>query len=231
MKGKTISKLTKEQKQLLVALLIGDGTISNNNVFKLSHAPEQLEFLQWKIKQLNLVGLATNGVKTYTSSCGYNKGLGVIYTQIPINPTIKALRRTVYKPKKSFTQSLLDWLTPLGLAIWYMDDGLINVNTSKLRTSIQHTVKISTCADKETVDMMIRYFKETWQVKFRPFKERGKYYSLASSTEEDCMKFIGIIRPYILQVPSMLYKIRADLTKEEFINRQLSGLEVRDLLL
>lgn len=222
--------LSKEQKQLLIALLIGDGTISCNNVFKLSHAPQQIEYLQWKIKQLNSIGLTTNGIKTYTSNCGYNIGKSVIYTQIPINSTIKALRRSVYKPKKTFSRELLNWLNPLGIAIWFMDDGFINVNTSKYRSSIQHTIKISTCVDENTANMMVQYFKERWDINFKSFIEKKKYYSIRTSTESDCSKFIELIKPYIFQVPSMLYKIRKDLTKEEFIEKQLSGSEVRDLL-
>ena len=31
------TKITKESRNLLIALLLGDGTISNNNVFKLSN--------------------------------------------------------------------------------------------------------------------------------------------------------------------------------------------------
>jgi LAGLIDADG DNA endonuclease family len=227
-----ISKsLSKEQKQLLIALLIGDGTISNNNVFKLSHASQQIEYLQWKIQQLNNVGLVTNGIKTYTSTCGYNTGKSVIYTQLPINSTIKALRRTVYNPKKTFSRKLLNWLNPLGIAIWFMDDGFINVNTSKHRSSIQHTIKISTCVDEHTANIMILYFKEKWDITFKSFIENKKYYSLRTSSESDCSKFIELIKPYVLQVPSMLYKIRKDLTKEEFIEKQLSGSEVRDLLI
>lgn len=38
-------KLTKEQKLLLVAMLIGDGTISTNYVFKMCHDGTQEEFL------------------------------------------------------------------------------------------------------------------------------------------------------------------------------------------
>lgn len=34
-------KLSKEQKSLLVGLLLGDGTISSNYVFKLSHSEAQ----------------------------------------------------------------------------------------------------------------------------------------------------------------------------------------------
>jgi hypothetical protein len=45
-KLKIQKRMTKEQKQLLIALLIGDGTISNNYVFKLSHTSEQLEYLE-----------------------------------------------------------------------------------------------------------------------------------------------------------------------------------------
>lgn len=41
MARKIQKSLSKEQKRLLIALLIGDGTISSNYVFKLSHSIEQ----------------------------------------------------------------------------------------------------------------------------------------------------------------------------------------------
>ena len=223
-------KLSKEQKSLLIGLLLGDGTISSNYVFKLSHSEAQREFLEWKIDLLNKFGFKNNGVKEYISTCGYNKGNKVLYSQMSLNPTIKALRRTVYIPKKHITRRLLNWLTPIGLAIWYMDDGCINVNTSKQRSSIQHTIKIATCVDLDTAQVVIDYFKEVWDVQFRPFKEGKGTYSIASSTESDCAAFIQIIRPYIEQVPSLLYKIRDNFTKEEFIAQQKAGSEVRDTL-
>lgn len=223
-------KLSKEQKSLLIGLLLGDGTISSNYVFKLSHSEAQREFLEWKIDLLSKFGFKNNGVKEYISTCGYNKGNKVLYSQMSLNPTIKALRRTVYTPKKHITRRLLNWLTPIGLAIWYMDDGCINVNTSKQRSSIQHTIKIATCVDLDTAQVIIDYFKEVWDVQFRPFKEGKGTYSIASSTESDCAAFIQIIRPYIQQVPSLLYKIRDNFTKEEFIAQQKAGSEVRDTL-
>lgn len=226
----TLKKLTKEQKQLLIALLIGDGTISCNYSFKLSHGSQQREYLEWKIEQLRLIGLPVPIIKEYSSSCRFNKGRKVLYANLPINPTIKALRRVVYKPKKTFTRKLLNWLTPLGVAIWFMDDGHINVNTSTARSSIQHTIRISTCVDKKTADMMVDYFKQVWQVSFITYKERSKYYSILTSGENNCIKFIDIIKPYIMQLPSMWYKIRKNFTKIEFIQKQLSGSEVRDLL-
>lgn len=229
MKRKFI-RLSKEQKSLLIALLIGDGTISSNYVFKLSHSTLQREYLEWKVGLLNKYRIKNNGVKEYISKCGYNSGKSVLYSQMSLIPTIKALRRSVYTPKKTITRKLLEWLNPLGLAIWYMDDGCINVNTSKQRSSIQHTIKIATCVDDDTVKTIINYFDEVWGVHFRPFKEGKNTYSIASSSELDCEKFIKIVKPYIEQVPSFLYKIRKDLTKEEFIKLQESGSEVRDII-
>lgn len=220
MKRKIVAKISKEKKSLLIAMLLGDGTISSNYVFKLSHSESQREFLEWKVKLLTDYGFKVNGIKEYISKCGYNKGKKVLYSQLSINPTIKALRRSVYIPKKTFTRRLLNWLDSQGLAIWYMDDGCINVNTSKQRSTIQHTIKIATCVDEPTVNIIINYFLEVWNIKFRKFPEGKNTFSIASSSEEDCSKFISIVRPYIEQVPSLLYKIRDNYTKEEFIKRQ-----------
>ena len=221
MARKIQKSLSKEQKRLLIALLIGDGTISSNYVFKLSHSIEQKEYLEWKVGLLDKFGIKNNGIKKYTSSCGYNKGKGVLYSQMSLHSTIKALRRSIYIPKKTITRRLLNWLDELGLAIWYMDDGFININESEQRHgSIQRNIRISTCVDEQTCNMMIDYFKEKWGVEFRPFLEKSKLYSLATRTNNDTDKFIEIIKSYIEQVPSLLYKIRKSLTKEEFIAQQ-----------
>ena len=65
MARKITKKLSKEQKSLLIGLLLGDGTISSNYVFKLSHSETQREFLEWKVKLLNKFGIKNNGIKEY----------------------------------------------------------------------------------------------------------------------------------------------------------------------
>lgn len=228
MSRKIKKKLSKEQKSLLIGLLIGDGTISSNFVFKLSHSIEQKEYLEWKVKLLDKFKIKNNGIKEYISTCGYNTGKKVLYSQMSVIPTIKALRRTVYIPKKTITRRLLNWLTPLEIAIWYMDDGHININTSKQRSSIQHTIKIATCVDEKTIEIIIQYFLEVWNIKFRKFPEGKNTFSLASSSEEDYSKFVNLIKPFVVQVPSMLYKIRDNFTKKEFLDQQIVDSEVRD---
>ena len=105
-----------------------------------------------------------------------------------------------------------------------MDDGCINVNTSKQRSSIQHTIKIATCVDLKTVEIIIKYFKERWNITMRKFSE-GNGFSIATSSEEDCKKFVEIVKPYIKEVPSLLYKVRNNFTKQEFIEMQARSAE------
>jgi hypothetical protein len=74
------TKFNKNSRNLLIALLLGDGTISNNNVFKLSHGEQQKDYLEWKIKLLNENGIKNNGIKEYISYKGYNTGKKVYYS-------------------------------------------------------------------------------------------------------------------------------------------------------
>lgn len=208
------TKITKESRNLLIALLLGDGTISNNNVFKLSHCKEQRDYLEWKIEQLKEAGLRNNGLKEYVSVNGYNIGKKVYYTQLNIIPFIKVLRRVFYKPyKKLGNRKLLNRLDAKGIAIWYMDDGHINYRKTNGKVHGFY-IKIATCIPKEELQIIIDYFKEVWDIEFYMFHEGKKEnsYSLCCGTKEG-IKFINIVKPYVEQVPSMIHKIQYDLSQ------------------
>lgn len=203
------TKINKESRNLLIAMLLGDGTICSNYVFKLSHGDKQKEYLEWKIKQLNEHGIRNNGLKSYTSTCGFNLGKTVYYTQLSVIPFIKTLRRVCYKPYKILgNRKLLNRLDAKGIAIWFMDDGQL---ASKKREGIIRGfyIKISTCLPKDQVQVIIDYFKEEWNVSFYMFHEGKKEdsYSLCCGTKEG-RKFLDIVSPTIREIPSMLYKIQ-----------------------
>ena len=192
------TKITKESRNLLIALLLGDGTISNNNVFKLSHCEKQRDYLEWKIEQLKNAGLRNNGLKEYISVKGYNIGKKVYYTQLNIVPFIKVLRRVFYKPyKKLGNRKLLNRLDAKGIAIWYMDDGHINYRKTNGKVHGFY-IKIATCIPKEELQIIIDYFKEVWDIEFYMFHEGKKEnsYSLCCGTKEG-IKFINIVKPYV----------------------------------
>lgn len=203
------TKINKESRNLLIAMLLGDGTICSNYVFKLSHGDKQKEYLEWKIKQLDEHGIRNNGLKSYTSTCGFNLGKTVYYTQLSVIPFIKTLRRVCYKPYKILgNRKLLNRLDAKGIAIWFMDDG--NLNLKKREGVIKgFYIKISTCLPKDQVQVIIDYFKEEWNISFYMFHEGKKEdsYSLCCGTKEG-RKFLDIVSPTIREIPSMLYKIQ-----------------------
>ena len=209
------TKITKESRNLLIALLLGDGTICSNNVFKLAHSEQQKDYLEWKIKQLNYAGIRNNGLKSYVKKCGYNTGVNVYYTQLNIIPFIKVLRRVFYKPTKVLgNRKLLNRLNAKGIAIWYMDDGHINIRKNKDGRPMGFYIKIATCLAKSELQIIIDYFKEVWDVNFYMFHEGKKEdsFSLCCGTKEG-LKFINIVKKYVLQVPSMVHKIQYDLSQ------------------
>lgn len=213
------TKFNKESRNLLIAMLLGDGTISNNFVFKIVHCEQQKDYLEWKIKQLNNAGIRNNGLKSYIKTKGFNIGVPVYYTQLNIVPFIKVLRKVFYKDKKIIgNRKLLNRLDAKGIAIWYMDDGSINIRKSKEGKIHGFYIKISTCEPKQEVQTIIDYFKEAWDIKFYMFHEGRKQdsYSLCCGTKEG-LKFIDIVKPYVLQVPSLTYKIQFDLSQRDKI--------------
>lgn len=211
------TKFNKESRNLLIGLLIGDGTISNNFVFKIAHAESQKDYVEWKIKQLNNHGIRNNNLKSYIKTKGFNTGGLVYYTQLNIVPFIKVLRRVFYKEKKILgNRKMLNRLTPLGVAIWYMDDGHINIRKDKNGKIHGFYIKISTCEPKEEVQVIIDYFKEVWNIQFYMFHEGRKSdsYSICCGTKEG-LKFVELVKPFVEEVPSMMYKIQFDLSQRE----------------
>ena len=211
------SKITKESRNLLIGMLLGDGTISNNNVFKIAHSESQKEYLEWKVKQLKDAGIRNNGIKSYIKIKGYKTGVPVYYTQLNIIPFIKVLRKVFYKDKKILgNRKLLNRLDAKGIAIWYMDDGHINIRKTKDGRPMGFYIKISTCEPKQEVQTIIDFFKEQWDINFYMFHEGKKEdsYSLCCGTKEG-LKFIDIVKPYVSQVPSMIHKITYDLSQRK----------------
>ena len=211
------SKITKESRNLLIGMLLGDGTISNNNVFKIAHSESQKDYLEWKVKQLKEAGIRNNGVKSYIKTKGYTIGIPVYYTQLNTIPFIKVLRKVFYKEKKILgNRKLLNRLDAKGIAIWYMDDGHINIRKTKDGRPMGFYIKIATCEPKEEVQIIIDYFKEQWGINFYMIHEGQKEdsYSLCCGTKEG-LKFIDIVKPYVSQVPSMIHKITYDLSQRK----------------
>lgn len=190
-----------EKKAMLIAMVIGDGYIhKRDKTLKLCHSKKQEEYLVYKRDLLHsLLGGKKPVIREYTHYLG-DKG----YQQVRLEKShryFRVLRNWMYPDKYKY----LKYLTPQALAIWYMDDGSCVANNrypdgtcSSARTNLH------LCTDKKTAEEVCKYFKETWDIKFTPFKEKGNY-SIRCFHKEG-KRFHKIIHPYV--IPSMAYKQR-----------------------
>lgn len=197
------TKFNKESRNLMIAMLLGDGSINQVYGFRMTHCGKQVEYLKWKIKLLNQHGIKNCGLKSYVSTKGYKVGETYYYTRAHVTMFAKVLRRVFYKglKKNIANRRMLNRLDARGLAIWFMDDGCIQ---SVRSASI--TMRIATCLSKEENQTIIDFFKEQWNIHFYTFSEGRGTYSIMCGTES-ALRFIDLIRPYVSEVPDMLYKI------------------------
>lgn len=196
--------MTYEERSVILAMCLGDGYLNKNGGLYLEHSQNQEDYLIWKYNFLNKVfpGKASKIYKRERLDKRTNK----VYKQVSCaknRPYFKILRKWLYTPEKTFSRKLLDKLTAQGLAVWFMDDGNLRVNISKLTnkvSSIQLVLSIQTT--KEQAEVVQTYFKERWGVEWTIYHQRNKY--LLGANTKNGNKFLDIIRPYV--IPSMSYK-------------------------
>ena len=192
-------KISSHQKQLIYGKLLGDGHLeTTNNItyrLKIEHSYVQKEYVDWLYKGIE--NLASNEPQEKTHLVK-GKSYKKYWFNSHYSPSLRFYAQQFYQGKKKVVPKLVDrWLTPLVLAVWYMDDGSIKskecrgriINTqsfgdediSRLRNSIQ---------SKFGIDTIIRRQKEGKQI-YIPAGEVEKFYQL--------------IEKYVL--PSMKYKL------------------------
>lgn len=193
-------KLTKEGRQLILFMVLGDGYLNKKGFLSVRHSSEYKDYAEWKRQILRKHGIKVTDVYEVK-----NSGYGGYEFRTSSYKFIRLYRRVIYKDKKNIANKrLLNKLTPLGLAIWYMDDGGLS---QKKRNGKVHANELflNTHLTKEENQVIIDYFKEKWDIHFTQVKNRGKY-RLRCGTKE-ARKFLDIVLPYVSQVPSMSHKL------------------------
>ena len=120
-------RLSPQQWQLILGGVMGDAAlsqpVSRNGLsarFRMGHGAKQLDYLDWKASLLGNI-----------QQCRTTNAKGAGFVDLTPLPELAELRRTVYfgDGKKHITWDYLKALTPLALAIWYMDDACFTVRS------------------------------------------------------------------------------------------------------
>lgn len=204
----TVAADRSEFKGLLVGMLLGDGCLAlsggRNAYMRIQHGLSQDDYLRHKaaiLGELTAVNIHYLNGKYPGIACKTRR-----------HPLYTRLREIAYPGgRKTVTPTWLNWLTPQGVAIWYMDDGSLmkqsGTNKSGRPRIISRRIALNTCGfSLEENQLLQRFLLERFGIKFNINTTRWHdkvYYRLVAGANE-ARKLFELIGPYLH--PSMAYK-------------------------
>jgi recombination protein RecA len=198
--------LSDQQIQVILGALMGDGSLSPNRRgrsgtrFRMGHGAKQAAYLDWKVSLLGNIGhTRTENVK------------GAVFADFTPLPELAEVHDTVYfgDGKKHLTWEYLKSLTPLALAIWYMDDGCFTVRSKGVQErTAGGTGRIEICVEAMSPgsrDRLAQYLRDTCELDVKLLSRGARQVSVLQFTTAASEKFQKMVAPYIH--PSMDYKL------------------------
>jgi hypothetical protein len=192
-------KLSEFQREVIVGAILGDGHMETNNGItyrlKIEHSIKQKEYTNWLYECLKDWVLQEPREKK-------KEVFGKIFTNVWFNTmshvALRYYGNIFYKDKvKTIPINIKKLLTPVSLAVWFMDDGSFKSKFHKtllLNTQSFPKNKLEFLQEairqKFLINSYLRKQKEGLQIEFRG---------------QDAINFAKIIEPYLID--SMKYKI------------------------
>jgi len=212
--------LTQRQKEIIYGSLMGDACYRDKkyrNSARFKQGEMQRDYVLWKYSEMQSVA-CYNSLKSEhycDKRSGHTSTCWRFYTHA--NSDIEFIIKEFYKDeKKQITKQILDNLTPLSIAVWYMDDGTADwshyTNSTKYTKGKVGNADLMLCThsfSEYSCEIIIDFFATKYNIMTR-FKQDGisseglpKYIVIIERTSNDA--FVELIRPYIL--PMFMYKI------------------------
>src|SRR5580692_2471748 len=198
--------LSSQQVQLILGSLMGNGNLSPNRRegsgtrFRMGYGAKQAAYLDWKVSMLGNVGC------TRTTNAR-----GAVLADFTPLPELAELHEAVYfgDGKKHLSWDYLKSLTPLALAVWYMDDGSFTLRSKGVQErTAGGTGRIEICVEAMSPgsrNRLARYLRDTHGLHVKLECRGARQVSVLRFTTAASEKFQKIVAPYIH--PSMDYKL------------------------
>lgn len=193
-------KLSKVQREIIIGLLLGDGHLETQNNgrtyrIKIEHSIKQKVYVDWLYSQFREWVIIPPQIKVTTLN-------GTEFKKYWFNTishgNLRFYAHQFYDKfhKKLISRFIKKWLTPLALAIWFMDDGSIKSHQTKSLILNTH------CFVKKDLWRLQNAMKLKFNIILTLRKQREGYQLFIPSEEAD--KFVNLINFYVL--PEMKYK-------------------------
>ena len=193
-------RLDRIQREILVGLMLGDGhleTQNNGNTYRLKveQSANKKNYVSWLYECFKNFVLTKPQAKEKTRNGIKTKN---IWFSTISHATFRFYAQQFYQNGKKIVPLMIGkLLTPLGIAVWFMDDGSIK--------SKKHKAKIinTQCFAKDEIMLLIKALENKFCVKtkIRRQKDGDQIYILSASVE----KFKQLVGKHILE--SMKYKL------------------------
>ena len=193
--------ITDIQKQIMIGKLLGDGSLRQNDSsakIYFSHKEEHRDYLQWFT---DILGDLMNPKICSNIVSGF--GTKMVRMSTRYNKFIK-LNFSSWVNKKDIPYSIINEIEPLGLAIWYMDDGSLSHNNFQ-----EDRVAFAICSVEEdklfVIDQIFRKFNIIPTFYTTINKGNNKKQQRVRLNKDEANKFFELIYSYI--PPIMQYKL------------------------
>lgn len=218
---KTECKLTQRQKDIIYGSMMGDAKKVSSSAIGFNHGGEQREYLLWKYNELkNIASPNSLREKPYmTRDSGIQCNRWSFYTLANTDVEI-CISRFYQDNIKEVSKDLLESLSPLSIAVWFQDDGMVDWGHRNKIKGINSLPSFKFCTDSfslKSCENIQEWFKEKYgidtQLSRRVLLDRVGYrIEIAKNSIND---FIELIKEYML--PMFYYKINYDsyLSKRE----------------
>ena len=193
--------LSPDQEAFMAGTLLGDGHVqvpqpgAGTAQFYAHHGPKQLDYIEWK--RILMMDFLT---PTYQAALSPDPtGFHFLSTCHPVFHTWRA--RAYREDGSKRYADLVDKLSPMGLAVWYLDDGTYSPRDKQgsltTRLDPEDAVRVqASLQSRFGIETTTPYAGHTNQTK-RVITVRAKSWA----------RFVEIVKPHVRLIPSMLYKL------------------------
>ncbi len=199
-------RLSGQQEQLILGSLMGDGCLSPNRLgrsgtrFRMGHGAKQVAYLDWKVSLLGNIGCSrTTNAK------------GAVFADFTPLPELAEVHDAVYfgDGKKHLSWDYLKELTPLALAVWYMDDGGFTLRSKGVQERTRGgTGRIEICVEAMSPgsrERLVQYLRDTHGLDVRVRASGARQMPVLQFTTAASEKFQELVGRYVHS--SMDYKL------------------------
>ncbi len=193
-------KLSREQREVLVGLMLGDGHLESQNGgrtyrLKIEQSEKHVAYV------LHLYRLFSEWVRTppqpkVVRSRGHESTNW--WFQTLSHGAFRFYAHQFYKGGRKRVPRLIHrWLSPRALAYWFMDDG--SIKSAQSKGVLLNTQSFT----KSEVELLCRVLEENFSLKAKPRKQKEGWQIYISG--ESYETFRKAVEPYL--IPEMMYKL------------------------